>query len=132
MSLRRYRLSGSASSTTAAVDSMSAVRKGKLKQIIIATSFNSITDGARTRICISTAATDDGGTASAGGAVVTQTLAEVVNESNFVTSGLSQTDFNRTFDCNDDINIGTIIYLHIAVIAGTVTVSPDIILVVEE
>lgn len=129
MSLRRYRMGcATQTATVAAVDTFTTQRPGTLKQIQFNVGFNSITDNAELRCQISRSAVDDTG---ATGGAVTQALGGFWQAGNFVTSGLSQPNGNLIIDCNDKITIGESFYLNLTII-GTVSVSMDVVLVIEE
>jgi len=128
MPTRRYRLTASTSSTSAAIDSFAVARPGTIRQISFHMHFNSITDGASVQMQVSKSAVAD---FSVGAGTLTPALAEFYQYGNFVTSGLDQVAGNFVVDCNDKVNVGDVLYLNV-VIAGTVAILTDVLLVVEE
>lgn len=135
MSLRRYRLAdtdGSLNATTANVDSFTAVRAGKIKQVVFSPSIQSITASSRATLVVSRSALNDYGTVSGGGsAAPTQTVAECSYSVNFATSGLSVSANTVVVECNDPITVGEAVYLHVT-IGGTTVVFAEVLVVVEE
>lgn len=131
MPLRRYRMYATASSTTAALDSFTVPRKGKLKQIMLSARVDSVTDNAVVQIAVSRSATNDVNTAAAAGAPTTQSLLDDTLQGNFVTSGLAQIESLKQISFDDDVNIGDVLYIH-ANISGTATFAVNLILVIAE
>lgn len=128
MAIRRYKMFAGVASTAAAVDTFTAQRPGRLKRIDFNCLFDCITDNGLAKVQVSRAAVNDfGGTAGA----VTQALAQFMQQSNFVTSGLAQPQANYSIDCDDPIAVGEALYVNV-VITGTVTITCEITLVMQE
>lgn len=128
MSLRRYRLFSTISASANAADTFTAQRSGTLKMVQFGVLFDSITDNAVLRVQVSKAAVSD---FSATGGAVSQSVAQFVQQGNFVTSGLAQPCGNLIVDCNDRIRTGEALYIN-AVASGTLSCNCDILLTIEE
>lgn len=131
MSLRRYRLAGSSSSTANAVDTMQVQRNGTIRQISISFQFDSVTDNALAKLQVSRQATNDFQVAAGGTVALSNSVAEAVACGNFATSGLSQMVSTIVIPCNDKVSVGELLYYHV-VISGTVTVQTDIVISIDE
>lgn len=114
--------------TANALDTFTAQRPGRLKRVEIHTLFNSITDNADVRVQVSRSAVADFGTS---GGAVTQTVAQLSQQGNFVTSGLAQPVGSFATECDDPIAVGEALYIN-ALVTGTVAAATDIILVMQE
>ena len=128
MQLRRYKLTYTITATANGADTMSFQRPGRIRGINVNVLADSVTDNGVMRVQLSKSAVSDFG--STGGAI-SQSLAECHFQSNFVTSGLSQPNFNFTVPCDDRVQVGESVYIN-AVVSGTVSCTVQFTIIMEE
>jgi len=126
--LRRYKMAATVATTGNALDTFTAQRRGKLKQVFFYVTFDSLLDNVSVRMQVSRNAVSD---IASGGGSVTGSLAEFYQYSNTLTSGFSQEIGCWVVECDDEILINESLYLN-AVVAGSVGAVTQIVLVIAE